>query len=194
MTFSSSRGRRIAAVALRLLLAAVFLVAAWTKLRQPWAMFALSIDAYGILPEPAVVFVARTLPWAELALGLLLLTGAFPRFSTAAAAAILFFFFIVLVRSYVKGLQIDCGCFGFGEALSARTLARDALLLLAALAAAALYWARGAPGAPLRDRRSARTHRRLACVLALFAPPNGRPQQCAFRNLRPKTRNVLSLG
>ena len=36
---------------LRLMLAVVFLYAAWTKLRQPWLVFALSIDAYQLLPE-----------------------------------------------------------------------------------------------------------------------------------------------
>ena len=120
-------------LALRLFLGAVFLYAAWTKLQQPWALFALSIDAYGLLPEAAVIFVARTLPWAELLLGLLLISGKWVRVSTPAASAILLLFFVVLVRSYIKGLQIDCGCFGFGEALSPRTLARDGVLLLASL-------------------------------------------------------------
>ena len=36
---------------LRLLLAAVFLYAAYTKLRQPWLLFAMSIDSYHMLPE-----------------------------------------------------------------------------------------------------------------------------------------------
>jgi uncharacterized membrane protein YphA (DoxX/SURF4 family) len=54
---------------LRVLLAVVFLYAAYTKLRQPWLLFAMSIDAYQILPQWAVLALGRTLPWMELLLG-----------------------------------------------------------------------------------------------------------------------------
>jgi putative oxidoreductase len=121
-------------LALRLVLAAVFVVAAWMKLREPWGIFALSIDEYRLLPEWAVIFVARTLPWGELALGVLLLTGRFLRTSAILSSALLFSFFTLLVRSYLKGLQIHCGCFGYGEKLSLFTLGRDALILGGALA------------------------------------------------------------
>lgn len=53
---------------LRLMLAVVFLYAAWTKLRQPWLVFALSIDAYQLLPEWAVLTTAHFLPWLDLPL------------------------------------------------------------------------------------------------------------------------------
>ena len=36
---------------LRLLLAAVFLYAAYTKLRVSWLVFAMSVDSYHLLPE-----------------------------------------------------------------------------------------------------------------------------------------------
>ena len=134
-----------AALALRLVLGAVFVYAAWSKLRQPWALFALSIYAYGLLPEPAVIAVARTLPWAELLLGVLLASGRFLRVSAGAASALLVFFFAVMIRSYFKGLQIDCGCFGVGEALSWRTLARDATFLAASLALTLLAFRRPQP-------------------------------------------------
>jgi hypothetical protein len=97
--------RRVTLV-LRLLLGAVFVYAAYTKLRQSWLLFALSIDSYQLLPEWAVYAVAR----------------------------ILGLFFSVMVVSYFRGAGIDCGCFGVGEPLSAKTLARDGVLLAAALA------------------------------------------------------------
>ena len=118
----------------RLALGGVFLYAAYTKLRQPAMLFALSIDSYRLLPEWAVVAVARTLPWLELALGLLLVSGYGLRYVAAAASALLLLFFGVMLRSYFKGLGIDCGCFGIGEALGWRTLVRDALLLGVSLA------------------------------------------------------------
>ena len=120
--------------ALRVFMGGVFILAAWPKLQQPWAMFAMTVDAYGLLPQWAVILVARTLPWAELALALWLISGLWLRFSAAAASAILLGFFTVLVRSYLKGFQIDCGCFGGGDPISPRTLLRDGILLTLSLA------------------------------------------------------------
>jgi uncharacterized membrane protein YphA (DoxX/SURF4 family) len=120
-------------LALRVFLAAVFVYAAWTKLRQPWLVFAMSIDTYQLLPEWAVLALARTLPWLELGIGVLLLAGMCARFTSAAAAVLLGSFFTIMARSYGKGMDIDCGCFGLGEALTLQTLVRDGSLLIAAV-------------------------------------------------------------
>ncbi len=128
------------ALALRVILGGVFLYAAYTKLRQSWLLSALSIDAYQMLPEWAVFAVARTLPWLELALGVLLISGVWLRYSSLVSAAILSVFFTILTVSYFRGASIDCGCFGVGEALSAKTLGRDGLLVSAALGLAFLAW------------------------------------------------------
>ena len=125
---------RILVIVLRVLLGGVFLFAAYTKLRQPWLLFAMSIDSYAILPEWAVLVTARVLPWAELVLGIILLTGIWLRYAAIAATALLSIFFAAVVRSYIKGMAIDCGCFGVGEALSAKTLVRDGALIASAIA------------------------------------------------------------
>ena len=134
---------------LRCLLGAVFLYAAYTKLSQSWLLFALSIDSYQLLPEWAVLVFARTLPWTELALGVLLLSGWKTRYVSIGATAILALFFSVMVYQYAGGTGIDCGCFGVGEALSAKTLARDGALLAAACLLA--WLSRGKGHAPLSD-------------------------------------------
>jgi len=139
--------RRWLVLILRVGLAAVFVYAAWSKLRQPWLLFAMAIDAYGVLPEWAVMTLARALPWFELALGLLLLTGFWLRQSAIIASALLVVFFAVMLRSYTKGLQIDCACFGFGEAISLKTLLRDGLLVLSSVALTALAFGRTTPSA-----------------------------------------------
>ena len=135
---SSSRSRL--AVGLRVVLGAVFVYAAYTKLRQSWLLFALSIDSYQLLPQWAVLTLARLLPWLELALGMALIAGVWLRYTAIAATSVLMLFFSVMVLSYTKGAGIDCGCFGVGEALSLKTLARDGVLLAAAIALAALSW------------------------------------------------------
>jgi uncharacterized membrane protein YphA (DoxX/SURF4 family) len=114
----------------RVLLGAVFLYAAFSKLRQPsYILFAMAIHSYHLAPEWAELALARALPWLELALGLALLSGIMLRYTAAAASVLLAIFFGVMTRSYLAGQQINCGCFGIGEALTARTLARDGALL-----------------------------------------------------------------
>jgi uncharacterized membrane protein YphA (DoxX/SURF4 family) len=127
-------------LALRLVLGAVFLYAAYTKLSQSWLLFALSIDSYRLLPEWAVLTAARTLPWVELALGVLLVSGWKLRYGAIGASAMLLLFFSMMVFQYVRGAGIDCGCFGMGEALSARTLVRDGVLLVLAVMLVAFSW------------------------------------------------------
>ena len=120
---------RMVVLLLRLAIGGVFVYAAWIKLCEPWMLFAISIDAYHVLPEWAVTLVARTLPWVELMAGLLLLAGRWMRTSTVATSALLALFFGLMVRAYTRGEAIDCGCFGPGEAISPLTLLRDGSLL-----------------------------------------------------------------
>ncbi len=134
--------RRWAVLILRVVLAGVFLYAAYSKLRQSWLLFAMAIDAYGLLPQWAVMTLARVLPWCELAVGVLLLTGFWLRQAAVAASALLVLFFAVMLRSYLKGLQIDCACFGLGEAISLKTLLRDGALLSSSVALTALAFGR----------------------------------------------------
>ena len=117
-------------IVLRVALGVVFLYAAYMKLREPWLMFAMSIDAYQILPEWAALTLGRILPWLELALGLLLATGFGLRYSAAGASILLGVFFAVMVRAYVLGMKIDCACFGLGDVIGPRTLVRDGVLLV----------------------------------------------------------------
>lgn len=128
---------------LRLALGAIFVYAAWLKLRDPWQVFANSVANYGLLPMWAVKLVARALPWAEMLVGLLLILGRFLRVSSIAASALLLGFFAIMVRTYASGIQIECGCFGPGDIISMRSLARDGSLLLASLGLAGMaFWQR----------------------------------------------------
>ena len=125
--------KRVLWILLRLLVGGVFLYAAYTKLRQPWLVFAMSIDSYRMLPEWAVLMIARVVPWLELAIGLMVVAGLWLRYSAAAASLMLLAFFGVMLYTYGRGMQIDCGCFGLGEALGPKTLARDGLLVAASV-------------------------------------------------------------
>jgi uncharacterized membrane protein YphA (DoxX/SURF4 family) len=129
----------------RILLGGVFVYAAYTKLRQSFLLFAMAIDAYKLMPEAAAVALARVLPWVELALGVALIAGVFLRVTATSATALLAVFFTAMVHAYQpdlkEGQQISCGCFGLGEPISGRTLARDGALLAMSLAlTVAAFW------------------------------------------------------
>lgn len=154
MTTSSRWGwGRVLLLAGRLALAAVFLLAAYGKLRpqnvRPWtleslkvtpttlnlsmAFFAMQVDSYQLLPPWAIAPFARTLSWIELALGILLLGGWALRYVALASALLLALFFAVTIRTYALHLAINCGCFGPNETLDAWTIFRDASLVALAI-------------------------------------------------------------
>jgi len=138
---------RILLVVGRIGLAAIFLYAAYAKLKpqgtMPWSMgslrvslsmFAMQVDSYQLLPTWGVNAVAHLLPPFELLLGLWLLTGIGLRFSSLVTTLLLSGFFAGMVRAYALGQEISCGCFGPGEQIGPKTLLRDGSLLAVAIA------------------------------------------------------------
>lgn len=143
---SKSAGRMLLLLG-RLILAGIFLFAAYAKMKPqaavPWSaasvrtslsMFAMQVDSYQLLPEKYVSLVAHFLPPAEFLLGVWLLSGILLRFSSLASTLLIGGFFAVVVRSYAMGLEINCGCFGPGEKLGISTVLRDATLLVLSIA------------------------------------------------------------
>jgi uncharacterized membrane protein YphA (DoxX/SURF4 family) len=141
----------------RLILAGIFLAAGYLKLREPWLQFAVSLNGLKIVPDSLLEPVARTLPWCEVVLGLWILSGIGLRWSSALASLMLGAFFSVLVRSYAMGLQVDCGCFGSGEPLGPKTLARDGLMLALALGVTIAAFRTRTAGTGLPPADSSRT-------------------------------------
>lgn len=130
---SSSKAVRVAAILIRVALGAIFVYAGYIKLRDPWELFALAISSYNILPLKGVEIVARTLPWIEVLIGLMLIVGFQLRIAATACSLLLLVFFSLMVRAYAKGMEISCGCFGPGEVISWRTLLRDGSMLAGSL-------------------------------------------------------------
>lgn len=97
------------------------------------SLFALQIDSYQMLPPWAVLQVARWLPWAEIAVGLLLLIGWQLRIWTTIVTLIIGGFFGAVVRAYALHLDINCGCFAKPEPLTGMTVLRDGALFLLAV-------------------------------------------------------------
>jgi uncharacterized membrane protein YphA (DoxX/SURF4 family) len=118
---------------LRLIVGGVFAYAGYLKLREPWALFAMGIDSYHLIPFRFIEPLARTLPAAEVALGLWLMVGFRPRIPSTLISLLLVVFFGAMLHAKLAGQQIDCGCFGPGDPISKWTLLRDGSLLAASL-------------------------------------------------------------
>jgi uncharacterized membrane protein YphA (DoxX/SURF4 family) len=123
----------------RILLAGIFLAAGIAKLREPWLQFAVSINSFQIVPDSMLEPIAKWLPWFEVAVGVSILSGVWLKWTSTLATLILAGFLSLLIRSWAMGLEVDCGCFGSGEPLGPKAIARDSLMLV--LSAAVMYGA-----------------------------------------------------
>jgi putative oxidoreductase len=131
----SENSRRYAVHAVSLAVAAVFIYAGVDKIRDP-LQFADSIAAFAILPAVLINLLALGLPPFEIACGLLLIGPWTRRVGSLAVAVILVVFMIALSSALLRGLTLDCGCFGVGAPSRPRMwleLALDAALLSGAL-------------------------------------------------------------
>jgi len=95
--------------------------------------FAFQVESFKMLSPAGVAFVSHTLPFAEMALGLLLLIGWQLRIWTSLVTALLLGFLAVVTRAYLLHMDINCGCFATPEPLTLMTVARDALLFTLAV-------------------------------------------------------------
>ena len=75
---------------------------------------AMAVRAYELLPISLANFLGYSLPWIELGIGLLLVTGALVRFAGLVGAVTMLAFIIAISQAWARGLSIDCGCFGGG--------------------------------------------------------------------------------
>jgi uncharacterized membrane protein YphA (DoxX/SURF4 family) len=124
----------------RLILGGILLYAGYAKIAMPTihprppigvalSFFALQVDSYQMLPPSGVNFVAHTLPFAEIALGLLLIFGIGLRIWATLISLLMAGFFLTVLRGYLLHLEINCGCFAAPEPLTIKTVIRDGILL-----------------------------------------------------------------
>jgi hypothetical protein len=90
-------------------LGGIFIYAGGSKLLEP-EIFAVLIEAYGIVPEGLLMSVALGLPLLEVIAGIGLLFDI--RGSLALITGLLVLFMVVLGYGIWMGLDVDCGCFG----------------------------------------------------------------------------------
>ncbi len=129
----------------RLLLGGIFIYAGYSKIFLPnsnlWpyfilkfsislnlSNFATQVEAFKMLPPWGVQFVARTLPFTEIILGLLLLIGWRLRIWASLLTLIMLGFFGVVLRAYLLHMDINCGCFATPQPINLQKVLEDAAL------------------------------------------------------------------
>jgi hypothetical protein len=125
------QGIDYAASAARVLLGGVFLVSGLHKTAAPPEEFAVVIEAYHLVSAATAAFMSITLPWAEILLGLMLVTGFKARKASAAGGAFFLMFIFAIGSTIVRGVPLEnCGCFGSAIHLTPpQALGLDSLLL-----------------------------------------------------------------
>jgi len=120
-------------LAARLTLGAIWIFAALAKLTNRHAN-GEAVDEVGLIRGRAARAIGVVLPYLELALGLLLVTGEELLAASLTSGVLPSAFSLAISVNLIKGRQVKCNCFGQygGEYITWRTLVRNICLILLA--------------------------------------------------------------
>ena len=128
--------RHVAEIVCRLGLGSLFIYSSLSKMDDP-GLFADMVMRFEMLPEFAVGIFSLSLPMMELLAGLMFIFTKWLREAALLSSGMLAMFMIALSSAILRGLEIDCGCFGFSEDGGRRELliaiVRDVALLVPSL-------------------------------------------------------------
>jgi uncharacterized membrane protein YphA (DoxX/SURF4 family) len=96
----------------RVLVGLLLVVAGAAKITAGPEWFLQTLLGYDLLPRPLAALLARSLPWIEVACGILLVLGLFTRPAAAIGATLLLVFAFAITSAILREKQVDCGCFG----------------------------------------------------------------------------------
>ncbi|MBM4175207.1 MAG: DoxX family membrane protein [Ignavibacteria bacterium] len=119
---------------IRFFLGFVFIYASMNKISSP-GEFALSISNYQLFPNFLINFTAVFIPWLELVCGFGLIFGFHLRENAFVYLSLLITFTLLIALSMIRGLDIECGCFGSEDSSKVgflKILENLALILLSA--------------------------------------------------------------
>lgn len=116
----------------RIVIAFVFIYAGVEKISDPKS-FSQAIYNYRLFPSEMINLIAIILPWLELISGILLLFGICVRENSAIIGILLFIFIVMIIISMIRGLDINCGCFGKGSSIGLEKIGENLLMLILCL-------------------------------------------------------------
>lgn len=123
------RDRRLNLV-LRFIVGGLFFYAAFEKVLHP-AAFAMAVRGYKLIPFSLSNLFSIAVSWSEIVAATFLILGILTRKAAGAIFILLVVFTTAITTVMVRGMVIDCGCFGEGGASTSwLLLVRNAALLV----------------------------------------------------------------
>src|SRR5690606_39353042 len=99
----------------------MFLLSAIAKIPAPTA-FGEAIARYDLIPPGPSALLGHYLPWLELAIGLALIGNRGRRAAWLLALTLALAFWIFVVSSWIRGLDLSCGCFATARTINGTTV------------------------------------------------------------------------
>jgi uncharacterized membrane protein YphA (DoxX/SURF4 family) len=126
----------IASSIVRIAIGCMFIYSSLPKIRHPYD-FLSSVYSYELVGPKLGMFVAMTLPWLEVIVGVCLVGGVFISGALLASMAMSAMFTFVLGSALYQNLDITCGCFGASstEIIGISTLLRAVIIGLLSMIA-----------------------------------------------------------
>jgi len=120
-------------VAFRLVVGGMFIWAGVSKIIDPLG-FAQNIANYRFFPQGISFFLALVLPWIEVICGVFLILEIFRSASALLLSGLLAAFLVLITVTIIRGIDIDCGCFGsLGTRVDFKLILMDSILLFFSL-------------------------------------------------------------
>lgn len=99
----------------------ILIASSYHKILSP-VEFSFSVENYRIIGGGLSQAAAVWLPWLELITGLFLIFGIWLDAAVIINCLLMILFFILVLQAYIRGLDINCGCFHTEEEKTIRLL------------------------------------------------------------------------
>ncbi len=117
----------------RLIVGGLFIYAGIVKVMDPLE-FAQDVRNYQLVGQSLSFLVAVFLPWLEIFAGLFLVSGLLKPAGSLLISLMLSAFLILTVVTILRGISVECGCFGaLSRQADFRLIVEDVLMLYMAL-------------------------------------------------------------
>jgi putative oxidoreductase len=113
----------------RFVVGGVFIWAGLLKILDPLE-FAQDIANYHVFSRDISFVIAIVLPWIEVLCGVLVILGIFRATSSLVLSGLLVAFLALITATILRGIDVECGCFGsLGRRVDFLLLLTDSILL-----------------------------------------------------------------
>ena len=102
---------KTALLVFRVVLGGLFVYAGAVKVLEPLD-FAQNILNYQLVGQSLAFITALILPWLEILAGAFLVAGVWKRGAALVVSGLLVLFIALTAVTMIRGLDVDCGCFG----------------------------------------------------------------------------------